>query len=87
MVYHMPMVRREVLVQLDDQLVEQLDALARKAGTSRSELLRRGAVAVLEAADLSEADQQLVDAYRRQPQDPAIVEAAARLAARNVPEW
>lgn len=87
MLYHMPMARREVLVQLDDQLVEQLDALASKAGTSRSELLRRGAVAVLEAAALSEADQQLVDAYRRQPQDPAIVEAAARLAARNVPEW
>lgn len=83
----MAMARREVLVQLDDQVVDQLDALARKAGTSRSELLRRGAVAVLEAADLSEADQQLVDAYRRQPQDPAIVEAAARLAAQNAPKW
>ncbi len=87
MLYHMPMARREVLVQLDDQLVDQLDALASKAGTSRSELLRRGAVAVLEAADLAEADQQLIDAYHRQPQDPAIVDAAARLAARNAPEW
>jgi hypothetical protein len=87
MLYHMPMARREVLVQLDDQLVDRLDALARKAGTSRSELLRRGAVAVLEAADLAEADRELVDAYRRQPQDPAIVKAAARLAAENAPQW
>jgi len=71
MPYHRVMARREVLVQLDDELVSRLDTLAAKAGTSRSELLRRGAVAVLEAAELAEADQQLVDAYRRQPQDPA----------------
>jgi predicted transcriptional regulator len=87
MPYHPVMARREVLVQLDDELVSRLDTLAAKAGTSRSELLRRGAVAVLEAAALAEADQQLVDAYRRQPQDPAIVAAAARLAAQTAPEW
>lgn len=87
MPYHRVMARREVLVQLDDELVSRLDTLAAKAGTSRSELLRRGAVAVLEAAALAEADQQLIDAYRRQPQDPAIVAAAARLAAQTAPEW
>jgi hypothetical protein len=87
MLYHTLMARREVLVQLDDELVSRLDALATKAGTSRSELLRRGALAVLEAADLAQADQQLVDAYRRQPQDPALVAAAARLAAQTAPEW
>lgn len=87
MPYHRVMARREVLVQLDDELVSRLDTLAAKAGTSRSELLRRGAVAVLEAAELAEADQQLVAAYRRQPQDPAIAAAAARLAAQTAPEW
>jgi hypothetical protein len=87
MLYHMPMARREVLVQLDDELIRRLDTLAAKAGASRSELLRRGALAVLEAADLAEADQRLVDAYRLQPQDPAIVAAAARLAAQTAPEW
>jgi hypothetical protein len=87
MVYHMHMARKEVLVQLDDDLVRRLDALAAKAGTSRSELLRRGAVAVLDAAELVEADQRLADAYRRHPQDPAIVAAAARLAAETAPEW
>jgi hypothetical protein len=81
------MARREVLVQLDDDLVGQLDALAERAGTSRSELLRRGALAVLQAAELAEADQQLVEAYRRTPQDPAIVTVAARLAAENAPGW
>jgi metal-responsive CopG/Arc/MetJ family transcriptional regulator len=83
----MPMARKEVLVQLDDELVGRLDALAAKAGTSRSELLRRGALAVIEAADIAEADQRLVEAYRRQPQDPSIVAAAGRLAAQTTPEW
>ena len=79
--------RKEVLVQLDDDLIDRLDRLADKQGTSRSELLRRGAAAVLEAADLAEADRALQEAYRRVPQDPAIISAASRLAAVTAPEW
>ncbi|MBA3653516.1 MAG: ribbon-helix-helix protein, CopG family [Actinobacteria bacterium] len=81
------MARREVLVQLDDELVERLDRLAETEGTNRSELLRRGASAVLEAAELRKADRSLRDAYRRVPQDPALVASAQRLAARTAPEW
>jgi hypothetical protein len=87
MLYHMVVSRKEVLVQLDDELVSRLDELAAAQGTSRSELLRRGALAVLEAADTERADRQLQEAYRRIPQDPALVKAAGRLAARTVPEW
>ena len=87
MVYHMAMGRREVLVQLDDELVERLDRLAERQGTNRSDLLRRGAAAVLEAAEQADADRLLQEAYRRVPQDPAVVTAVARLAARTAPEW
>lgn len=87
MPYHMVMTRREVLVQLDDELVVRLDRLAKQEGTSRSELLRRGAAAVLEAAELLDADRALQEAYRRVPQDPALVASARRLAARVTPEW
>jgi CRISPR/Cas system-associated protein Csm6 len=87
MVYHMVMGRKEVLVQLDDDLINRLDRLADQQGTSRSELLRRGAAAVLEAAEHAQADRVLQDAYRRIPQDPAIVAAASRLAALATPEW
>ncbi len=87
MEYHMAVGRKEVLVQLDGELIERLDRLADKQGTSRSELLRRGAAAVLEAAENAEADRALQDAYRRIPQDPAIVAAASRLAALTAPEW
>ena len=87
MVYHMVMGRKEVLVQLDDELIDRLDRLVDKQGTSRSELLRRGAAAVLEAAENAEADRALQEAYRRIPQDPAIVSAASRLALLTSPEW
>jgi len=87
MMYHMAMSRRQVLVQLDDDLVNRLDHLASERGTNRSELLRRGAIAVLDAADLRRADEDLQAAYRRIPQDPDLIQIATRLAAATMPEW
>ena len=83
----MVMARREVLVQLDDDLVEQLDKIAHARGCNRSELLRRGARAVIEAEDLADADADLAAAYQRQPPDPALARSAARLAAHTAPAW
>ena len=87
MIYHMVMARKQVLVQLDDQTVKKLDRVASRLGVSRSELLRRGAAAVLEAEELREADRRLVEAYRSAPQDPLLTASAARLAAESSPEW
>ena len=47
---------------------------------SRSELLRQGALAVLEAEEVATADARLQEAYRRQPQDPALVDAGREIA-------
>ncbi len=76
-----------MLVQLDDDLVARLDQLAKERGTNRSELLRRGAVAVLDAEELRKADAQMQASYRFTPQDPIIVEAATRLASKTIPNW
>ncbi|MCY4369931.1 MAG: ribbon-helix-helix protein, CopG family [bacterium] len=81
------MARRELLVQLDDDLVHELDRLATSLGTSRSELLRRGAQVVIEAGDLAAADRELMAAYRRLPPDPALLLSVTRLAARTAPPW
>jgi metal-responsive CopG/Arc/MetJ family transcriptional regulator len=81
------MARREVLVQLDDELVERLDGVARRRHVSRSQLLREGALAVLEADETASADMALQQAYRRFPQDPRLVEAARRLAAEAALDW
>jgi metal-responsive CopG/Arc/MetJ family transcriptional regulator len=83
----MVVARREVLVQLDDDMVRALDELAQHLGTSRSELLRRGAQAVIAAEEMAAADRELVAAYRRLPADPAIVQSARRLAAETAPVW
>ena len=83
----MAMARREVLVQLDDDLVADLDRIAAARSTSRSELLRQGARAVIEADEEAAADAELIAAYRRQPPDQALEQSAARLAARTAPEW
>ncbi len=79
--------RREVLVQLDDGLVEQLDELAKRSKVSRSELLRRGALIVLEADLLAQADERLIEGYSKYPPDPLLLEASRRLAAETAPEW
>lgn len=83
----MGMARREVLVQLDDELVTRLDELASRTGVSRSELLRRGAMAVLEADAWAQADRRLVEGYTKHPPDPVLLEASRRLATDTVPEW
>ena len=81
------MARKQVLVQLDDDLVEALDAAAEEAGSSRSELLRTAARALLESRVIARDEAALVAAYRPRPQDPLLVETARRLAAQNVSEW
>jgi metal-responsive CopG/Arc/MetJ family transcriptional regulator len=83
----MVMARREVLVQLDDDLVARLDELAKRTSVSRSELLRRAALAVLQADERAQADERLVEGYTKYPPDPALLEASERLAAESTPEW
>ena len=82
----MVMALREVLVQLDDDLVGRLDQITKNLGVSRAELIRRGVRAVVEADSLRVADDELVAAYRRLPLDPELVLSAARLAALTFPE-
>jgi metal-responsive CopG/Arc/MetJ family transcriptional regulator len=87
MFYHMVMARREVLVQLDDDLIEKLDELARRTEVSRSALLRRAALAVLEADEWAQADKRLVEGYTEYPPDPVLLEVSERMAAESAPEW
>ena len=84
---HMVMPRVQVLVQLDTNLVERLDQIASALGTNRSDLLRRGARAIIEFEEMQSADAKLVVAYEQHPADPALVETARRLAAETASEW
>jgi metal-responsive CopG/Arc/MetJ family transcriptional regulator len=87
MVHHMVVARKQVLVQLDDELVARLDELAAHLAVSRSELLRRAATALLEADRIAEAELATIAAYLKQPEDPDWVATATRLAAETAPVW
>lgn len=61
------MARRQVIVQLDDDLVHDLDRAASAAGISRSEALRQAAREWLDDEREREIDREYEEAYRRIP--------------------
>jgi metal-responsive CopG/Arc/MetJ family transcriptional regulator len=79
--------RKQVIVQLDDELVRKLDNEAARRRVSRSELIRRAATSFLDAADEDEQERELTEAYRRLPEDPAETEALHSLAVESWPDW
>ena len=80
------MARKQVIVQLDDELVRGLDRAAKERGVSRSELIRRAARMLIQYLEEGELDRRHEEGYRRVPEEPELVEAFTRLAAENWPE-
>lgn len=65
--YHMVMGRRQTLVQLTDEQVAALDALAGRQGRSRSSLIRRAVDDLLAADERAAIGRRIVEGYRRIP--------------------
>jgi predicted transcriptional regulator len=61
--------RRQVLVQLDDDLLAALDRLAEAQAESRSSVIRQALALYREAISEGVADLRYADAYRRIPED------------------
>jgi Arc/MetJ-type ribon-helix-helix transcriptional regulator len=59
--------RKQVIVQLDDDLVRRLDESAIADGISRSEAIRRAAREYLEHEWEREADRRYAQSYREHP--------------------
>jgi len=87
MLYHMVVARKEVLVQLDDELLAQLDRIAVERGVGRSDLLRRLVAQLIVAYEEEKADTKLVAAYEAIPPDEFDLNWLARNAAENALEW
>ena len=79
--------RKQVIVQLDESLLRKLDREAKARGLNRSELLRRAASAYLSASQEVADERQMVEAYRRLPEDPLETDAMHRLAVEHWPDW
>ena len=81
------MARKQVIVQLDDGLLQRLDAEASDAHTSRSEVIRKAIDAWFEAKRIARLDFEYAEGYRRFPEDAALGESLMRLAAENAPPY
>lgn len=84
----MNMARRQVLVQLTDELVAQLDERAGRLGQSRSELIRRALEREVRDERKRAIDRAIVEGYTRLPPDgefDAWAEAAAIESIREEP--
>ena len=79
--------RKQVLVQLDDDLVERLDRLTGSMDASRSDLIRRAVNIWLDAVDEAGADVRYAEAYRRIPDDLRENEAWEAAQLETWPEW
>ena len=80
------MARKQVIVQLDEPLLRDLDQEARARGINRSELLRRAAAAYLQASREAADERQMIEAYRRNPEDEVDTALYTRLAIENWPD-
>lgn len=76
MVYDMGVARRQTLVQLTDEIVSELDALAARDNRSRSELIRQAIEELLHAEREREYDRQIVEGYTRMPETEEEMEWA-----------
>jgi metal-responsive CopG/Arc/MetJ family transcriptional regulator len=81
------MARKQVIVQLDERMVKALDKEARRMGVSRSELIRRGVGALLEAGSEAEAVRAMIRAYMEAPQDGTWAESSERTASESWDSW
>ena len=79
--HHMKTARRQVLVQLSDDQVALLDTYAARHQRSRSSVIRDAIGRFLADDEEAEIDRQIIEGYRRVPEQPweiAWTEASAR---------
>jgi hypothetical protein len=91
----MVVARRQTLVQLTDDLVILLDAIAAKQGTTRSALIRSVLEGFVKDEDEAEKDRRLIEGYTKFPPGgvdeygdiDAWMDAALEEAAKDWPPW
>jgi len=75
--------RKQIIVQLDDDLVRRLDESAAADGVSRSEAIRRAAREYLEHEREREADRRYEQSYREHPPGWEWEDEYSRMAAED----
>lgn len=77
---------KNVQVPMDEELLAALDELSRSRGSSRSAIIRHACREYLRESREEELDEVYEQGYRRVPEDTAIGQSQAALAASTLPE-
>lgn len=75
-----------IQVPLDQELLAELDEASRALKSSRSDLIRRACRDFLRKLQEAALDDAYERGYRQHPEEPAIAEAQAAMAAEILPE-
>ena len=80
---------RIIQVPIDEELLAKLDALSDKKGQSRASVIREACRKYVTEERRRQMAKEYVDGYRRIPEDPALAEGYAALAAEVLPpeDW
>ncbi len=73
------MAKRVIQVPMDERLLEELDRMAKKAGLSRAELIRKACRRELKEIERRELDRSYAEGYRRKPEGSEWGELGAAL--------
>ena len=80
------MARKQVLVQLTEELVSKLDELAGQTGLSRSAMVRDAVERYVVKESEAEKDRRLIEGYTKYPPDGEFDEMAEDAARRLIEE-
>jgi metal-responsive CopG/Arc/MetJ family transcriptional regulator len=75
------MTTKIIQVPMNEELLKNLNKFSKKQKVKRAALVRQACERLLKQLQEEEMDRQYVEGYRRIPEDPAIGEIGAKLAA------
>ncbi len=78
--------KKIIQVPIDEALLRELNAMSRKQGKNRSELIREACAHYVAEVEEAELDKAYVEGYKRIPDDPALGEAGLKLLAEILPQ-
>ena len=78
--------KRVVQVPFDERLLSELDAVSKKQGKSRAELVREACAHYVADIEEAELEKAYIQGYTRIPDEPELGEAGLKLMAEILPE-
>ena len=80
------MAKKVIQVPVDEKLLDDLNAMSKRRGQPRSELIREACHRYLKQVEYDKMDEVYVEGYKRMPEEAILGEAQAALAGQVLSE-